>query len=96
VNHHLVLRYLIVNYWGIYCVGPAMSVGSLLYIKPLCKTLSTAADGGRRPIARAASSPCPHRFRGPISKRFTVNGTAYAPKRLLTYNDIGCEVVPLT
>lgn len=43
MNHHLVLRYLIVNYWGIYCVGPAMSVGSLLYIKPLCKTLSTAA-----------------------------------------------------
>ena len=63
MNHHLVLRYLIVNYWGIYCVGPAMSVGSLLYIKPLCKTLSTAAtaDGAQLRAPRARRVRCSSR-----------------------------------
>ena len=84
VNHHLVLRYLIVNYWGIYCVGPAMSVGSLLYIK-LFPTAATAPNCARRELAVSDV------VRGLLASDLRVR-----PKRLSTYNDIGCEVVPLT
>jgi len=75
-----------VNYWGIYCVGPAMSVGSLLYIK-LFRTAATAPNCARRELAVSDV----RRGLKNLAERFTVR-----PKRLSTYNDIGCEVVPLT